>query len=251
MRTPRIDILTLFPDYFQGPFTVSMVKRAVQKKAVDLRVHDLRRWATDKRHTADDVPYGGGAGMVMKPEPLLKALKALKGSRKKVKVLLMSPQGRPFNNAMAMELSKEKSLLLVCGHYEGIDERVMKLVDGEVSLGDFVMTGGEPAAAALVDSLLRFLPGVVGDRRSVEKDSFFNGLLDYPHYTRPRVFRGMAVPEVLFSGNHALIERWRKKESLKNTLLKRPDLFQQASLTEEELKLLKEVKEELGSKKKA
>src|SRR5579872_734514 len=232
MGTLRIDILTLFPDYFQGPFTVSMVKRATAKRALDLRVHDLRKFTTDKHHTADDVPYGGGAGMVMKPEPLVKALTALKKGRKKVKTLLMSPQGKRFNHPKAMELSREKALILVCGHYEGLDERVMKYIDEEVSLGDFVMTGGEPAAAVIVDSLMRFLPGVVGDMRSVEKDSFFNGLLDYPHYTRPRSFKGMAVPEVLLSGNHAHIERWRKKESLRNTLLKRPDLLEKVSMTE-------------------
>src|SRR6185295_2154685 len=226
MRTPRIDILTLFPDYFQGPFTVSMVKRAVAKKLLDLRVHDLRKYAVDKHHMADDVPYGGGAGMVMKPEPLVKALTALKKGRKKVKTFLMSPQGKKFDNAMALEFAKEKSLIFVCGHYEGLDERVMEWIDGEVSLGDFVMTGGEPAAAVIVDSLIRFLPGVVGDRQSVEKDSFFNGLLDHPHYTRPRLFKGMTVPEVLLSGNHARIEGWRKKESLKATLVKRPDLLE-------------------------
>ncbi len=245
MPKPRIDILTLFPDYFQGPFTVSMVKRAVAKKAVDIRLHDLRNWATDKHNTADDVPYGGGAGMVMKPEPLIKALSAIKRGRKKVKTLFLSPQGKRFDHSMALELSEEKSLLLVCGHYEGLDERVMKSIDGEVSLGDFVMTGGEPAAAVIVDALVRFLPGVVGDRQSVEKDSFFNGLLDYPHYTRPRDFKGMKVPDVLMSGNHAHIERWRKKESLRNTLLKRPDLLEKVSLTEGDQKLLMEVKKEL------
>ncbi len=245
MPTPRIDILTLFPDYFTGPFTVSMVKRAVARKKVDIRLHDLRKWATDKHHTADDVPYGGGAGMVMKPEPLTKALTALKRGRKKVKTLLMSPQGRRFDHGMAVELSEEKALLLVCGHYEGIDERVMAMIDGEVSLGDYVLTGGEPAAAVLVDALVRFLPGVVGDRQSVEKDSFFNGLLDYPHYTRPRFFKGRGVPEVLLSGNHALIEKWRKKESLKNTLAKRPDLLDRVELSGEDLKLLKEAQKEL------
>jgi tRNA (guanine37-N1)-methyltransferase len=223
-----------------------MVKRAVAKKAMDLRVHDLRKFTMDKHHTADDVPYGGGAGMVMKPEPLVKALTALKKGRKKVKTLLMSPQGKRFSHSTAMELSREKSLILVCGHYEGLDERVMKFIDEEISLGDFVMTGGEPAAAVIVDSLMRFLPGVVGDKRSVEKDSFFNGLLDYPHYTRPRSFKGMAVPEVLLAGNHALIERWRKKESLRNTLRKRPDLLEGVTLTEEDRKLLSEVRKELG-----
>jgi len=245
MAMLSIDILTLFPDYFQGPFTVSMVKRAVEKKALRLRLHDLRKYAADKRRTADDVPYGGGAGMVMKPEPLTQAIQAIRKGRKKVRTLLTSPQGKPFDHAMALKFSKEKALLFICGHYEGVDERVMGLVDGEVSLGDFVMTGGEPAVAAIVDGVARLLPGVVGDRRSVEKDSFFNGLLDYPHYTRPREFGGMRVPEELLSGHHAGIERWRKKESLRNTFLKRPDLLGRVSLTEEEQKLLQEVKKEI------
>ena len=249
MRTPRIDILTLFPDYFQGPFTVSMVKRAIAKKAVDIRLQDLRKFTTDKHHTADDVPYGGGAGMVMKPEPLVRALFALRKGRKKVKTLLMSPQGSRFDHSMAVELAREKSLLLVCGHYEGLDERVLKWIDAEVSLGDYVLTGGEPAAAVIVDALVRFLPGVVGDRESVEKDSFVNGLLDYPHYTRPRVFKGMKVPDVLLSGNHAHIERWRKKESLKNTLGKRPDLLDRVTLSGADLKLLQEVQKELEQQK--
>ena len=245
MGTMRIDILTLFPGYFSGPFTVSMVKRAVAQKAIDLRVHDLRKYTKDKHNTADDVPFGGGAGMVLKPEPLERALAALKRGRKKVKTILMSPQGRPYDHAKALELSKEKALLFVCGHYEGLDERAMKWIDEEISLGDFVMTGGEPAAAAIVDSLVRFLPGVVGDIRSVERDSFFNGLLDHPHYTRPRVFKSMEVPEVLLSGNHARIESWRKKQSLLNTLRKRPDLLEKAVLTPEEKKLLNDVKKEL------
>ena len=245
MSKPRIDILTLFPEYFQGPFTVSMVKRAVAKKAVDLRLHQLRDWADDKHETADDVPYGGGAGMVMKPEPLMKALASIKRGRKKVKTIFLSPQGRIFDQAMVQRLSKEKSLLLVCGHYEGLDERVMSRIDEEVSLGDFVLTGGEPAAAVMVDAMVRFLPGVVGDRDSVEKDSFFNGLLDYPHYTRPRSYRGLDVPEVLLSGNHAHIERWRRKESIRNTFLKRPDLLQKVSLTERDRKLLAEIQKEL------
>jgi tRNA (guanine37-N1)-methyltransferase len=245
MRTLRIDILTLFPDYFLGPFTVSMMKRAVAKKAVTLKVHDLRKWATDKHQMADDVPYGGGAGMVMKPEPLVKALTALKRGRKNVKTYLMSPQGKVFDHGMALELSKEKSFILVCGHYEGLDERVMKWIDGEISLGDFVLTGGEPAVAVIVDALIRLLPGVVGDQKSVENDSFFNGLLDHPHYTRPRVFKGMEVPEVLLSGNHARIERWRKLESLKNTLKKRPDLLEKVSPTQVDSKLLGDARREL------
>ncbi len=244
MRKTRIDILTLFPDYFQGPFTVSMVKRAQEKGAVDLKLHDLRQWATDKHHKADDVPYGGGAGMVMKPEPLDKALKALKGRRRGVRTILLSPQGQRLDHRKVLDLSQVPALILVCGHYEGLDERVMGQIDEEVSLGDFVLTGGEPAAAALVDSLVRFLPGVVGDRQSVEKDSFFNGLLDYPHYTRPRLFKGMEVPEVLLSGNHARIELWRKKQSLRNTFTKRPDLLEKAVLSDEDRDLLQEVREE-------
>ncbi len=245
MSKPRIDILTLFPEYFQGPFTVSMVKRAVAKKAIDLRLHQLRDWADDKHETTDDVPYGGGAGMVMKPEPLTKALAFIKRGRKKVKTIFLSPQGKIFDHAMAQRLSKEKSLLLICGHYEGLDERVMGQIDEEVSLGDFVLTGGEPAAAVMVDAMVRFLPGVVGDSQSVENDSFFNGLLDYPHYTRPRSYRGLDVPEVLLSGNHAHIERWRRKESLRNTFLKRPDLLQRVSLKEGDRKLLAEIEKEL------
>ncbi|HET9869046.1 MAG TPA: tRNA (guanosine(37)-N1)-methyltransferase TrmD [bacterium] len=240
----RIDILTLFPGYFEGPLTVSMVKRAVDKKALDLRVTYLRDFAEGKRRTADDVPYGGGAGMVLKPEPLFKAIRAIKRGRRGVKTLLMSPQGRRLDHGLVMELLKEKSLLLVCGHYEGLDERVMGLIDGEVSLGDYVLTGGEPAAAVLVDALARFLPGVVGDRESVEKDSFFNGLLDHPHYTRPHVFRGLKVPEVLLSGNHQKVERWRRKESLRNTLVKRPDLLERAALSDEDRELLREIRAE-------
>jgi tRNA (guanine37-N1)-methyltransferase len=223
------------------------VKRALNKKALDLRLHDLRKWATDKHHKADDVPFGGGAGMVMKPEPLVRALTAIKKGRKKVKTYLMSPQGRRFDHSMALELAGEKNLLLVCGHYEGLDERVLEWIDGEISLGDFVLTGGEPAAAVIVDALMRFLPGVVGDRESVEKDSFFNGLLDYPHYTRPRLFKGMGVPEALLSGNHARIEGWRKKQSLKNTLAKRPDLLQRVQLSPEDQKLLAEAQRELDA----
>jgi tRNA (guanine37-N1)-methyltransferase len=241
----RIDVLTLFPDYFEGPFTVSMVKRAVEKKAVDIRVTNLRDFTTDKRHTADDVPYGGGAGMVMKPEPLIKGIQRLKRGRKKVKTLLMSPQGRRLDHGLILNLLKEKSLLLICGHYEGLDERVMGHVDEEVSLGDFVLTGGEPAVAVIVDALIRFLPGVVGDRDSVEKDSFFNGLLDYPHYTRPRLFKGKKVPDVLLSGNHREIERWRQKESLRNTFLKRPDLLGRAVLNDEDRELLEEIQKEI------
>ncbi len=248
MKITRIDVLTLFPDYFIGPFTTSMVKRAVEKKRVDLRVQDLRNWTDDKRKTADDVLYGGGAGMVLKPEPLARAIRALKG-RRKTTVILTSPQGKPFNHDLAVKLSKEKSLLLICGHYEGIDERILrKYVDLEVSLGDFVMTGGEPAAAAMVDAVVRLYPGVVGDARSVERDSHVGGLLDHPHYTRPRVFEKMKVPDVLLSGHHRDIERWRRKEALRATKNKRPDLLERAVLNPEDRVLLRELTEEVEEK---
>lgn len=241
-RPPRIDILTLFPDFFTGPFTTSIVKRAAEKRRLHLKVHDLRRWAEGKRRTADDVPYGGGAGMVMKPEPIAKAVRAVRG-RRKARVIYLSPQGRVFNHGLAVELAKERNLILLCGHYEGVDERILrKYVDLEVSLGDFVLTGGEPAAAVLVDVLARLIPGVVGDARSVEKDSFFDGLLDHPHYTRPRVFERMEVPAELLSGNHRDIERWRRREALRATLQKRPDLLERAPLTLEDRKILEELK---------
>lgn len=249
MATLKIDILTLFPDFFRGPLTVSMVKRAVDKKKLGLKVHDLRRWTADKRRTADDVTFGGGAGMVLKPEPLVKALTALKRGRKGVKTLLMSPQGRKFDHATALELLKEKGLILVCGHYEGVDERVMDWIDGEISLGDYVLSGGEPAAAVLVDSLARLLPGVVGDERSVREDSFFHGLLDHPHYTRPRSFKGREVPDVLMSGDHAKIAKWRKAASLRNTLRKRPDLLEKADLDPEARRLLEDLRRELEEEK--
>ncbi len=244
MPTTRIDILTLFPEYFSGPFTTSMLKRAVDRKKAVLKVHDIRDWTTDRRNTADDVPYGGGAGMVMKPEPLARALKAVKG-RRKAKVLYTSPQGRVLDHALAGGLSKEKALVVVCGHYEGVDERFLeKYVDLEVSIGDYVLTGGEPAAAVLVDAVVRLIPGVVGDARSVEKDSFFDGLLDHPHYTRPRVFEGMEVPEVLMSGHHRDIERYRRREALRATLKKRPELLRRVELSPEDRQILEELRKE-------
>ena len=243
MPIQRIDILTLFPDYFIGPFTTSIVKRAVDRKKVLLKVHDIRRWATDRRRTADDGPYGGGAGMVMKPEPIARAIGAVKG-RRKLKVVYASPQGRVLDHALAAELAKEKGLLILCGHYEGVDERILrKFVDLEVSVGDYVLTGGEPAVAVMVDAVVRLIPGVVGDSRSVEKDSFYDGLLDHPHYTRPRVFGRMQVPDVLLSGHHRDIEIWRRREALRATLQKRPDLLERAPLTPEDREMLRELKE--------
>lgn len=244
MPTMRIDVLTLFPGFFQGPFTTSIVKRAIDKKKVALKVHDIRKWTNDRRHTADDVPYGGGAGMVMKPEPLARALRAVKG-RRKAKVIYTSPQGRVLTHSLAAELSKEKALVVVCGHYEGVDERFLRrFVDLEISIGDYVLTGGEPAAAVMVDACVRLIPGVVGDARSVERDSFCDGLLDHPHYTRPRVFEKMEVPAVLLSGNHRDIEKYRRREALRATLHKRPDLLERVELSPGDREVLEELKKE-------
>jgi tRNA (guanine37-N1)-methyltransferase len=240
----RIDILTLFPEYFAGPLTTSILKRAAAKRKVVFKVHDIRRWTNDRRNTADDVPYGGGAGMVMKPEPLTRAVKAVKG-RRKAKVIYTSPQGRVLTHALAAELAREKALIVVCGHYEGVDERFLaKCVDLEVSIGDYVLTGGEPAAAVLSDAVVRLIPGVVGDSRSVERDSFCDGLLDHPHYTRPRVFERMEVPAVLMSGNHRDIEEYRRREALRATLNKRPDLLERAELTPRDREVLEELRKE-------
>lgn len=243
----RVDVLTLFPAWFEGPFGTSMLKRAVVKGLLDLRVHDLRVWSRDKHHKADDIPYGGGAGMVMMGQPLDEAIRSVKG-RRKAKVYYLSPQGRRFDNGLAVKMAGEKSFILLCGHYEGIDERVLKTrVDEELSLGDFVLTGGEPAAAAVVDAVSRMVPGVVGRTESVVRDSFYDGLLDYPHYTRPRVFRGMEVPDVLLSGDHRKIEGWRRREALRNTLRKRPDLLGKAVLKDEDRKVLLELEKETRS----
>jgi tRNA (guanine37-N1)-methyltransferase len=240
----RVDVLTLFPAWFEGPFGTSLMKRAVEKGLLDLRVHDIRSWSKDKHQKVDDIPYGGGAGMVMMGQPLEDAIRAVKG-RRRAKVYYLSPQGRPFDNDLAVRLAGEKAFVLLCGHYEGIDERVLKTrVDEEISLGDFVLTGGEPAAAAVVDATARMVPGVVGRQESVVHDSFFDGLLDHPHYTRPRVFRGMEVPEVLLSGDHRKIERWRRREALRNTILKRPDLIGKVVLKDEDRKVLLELEKE-------
>ncbi len=239
-----VDVLTLFPGWFEGPLSTSLLKRARAKGLVEIRIHDIRLWAKDKHHKADDIPYGGGAGMVMKAEPLEAALKAVKG-RRRVKVYYLSPQGKPFTHADAVRLAAERSFVLLCGHYEGIDERVLSSrVDAEISLGDFVLTGGEPAAAAVIDAVSRMVPGVVGDPQSVARDSFYDGLLDYPHYTRPGIHRGQAVPEVLLSGDHRKVERWRRREAIRNTLLKRPDLLEKVELNEEDRKVLLELQKE-------
>lgn len=212
---------------FTGPFDESIIKRAREKGIIEINLINIRDYTTDKHNTADDTPYGGGAGMVMKVEPIYRAWQDLHKKRGEVPVIMLSPQGRPLDQELVKDLSQEQGLILLCGHYEGIDERVKDLiVTDEISIGDYVLTGGELAAMVVVDAVARMIPGVLGDQESMIEDSFYNGLLDYPDYTRPREFMGLEVPEVLLSGNHGAIERWRRKEALKRTYLRRPDLLQ-------------------------
>lgn len=240
------DILTLFPDMFRGPLSESMIYRARENGIIDINIINIRDYTDDKHKTADDTPFGGGAGMVMKIEPIYRAWKDIRKKRGESPVIMLSPQGRTLDQSIIKELSKEKGLMLLCGHYEGIDERVREtIVTDEISIGDYVLTGGEIAAMVLIDAIARMLPGVLGDEQSKVEDSFYNGLLDYPVYTRPREFYGIKVPDILLSGNHAAIDRWRKKEALKRTYLRRPDLFKTKKLVQEERLLLDEIKKEI------
>lgn len=220
----KIDVLTLFPGMFAGPLDESIVQRARKKGLVDLRVHNLRDWTHDRHRTVDDRPFGGGPGMVLKCEPIFEAVESLRGEG--TRVVLMCPTGRRFEQAMARELSAAGHLLVLCPSYEGVDERIRtSLVDVEVSVGDFVLTSGNLPAMMVIDAVVRLLPGVLGDEESAVDESFSHGLLEYPHYTRPAEFRGMRVPEVLLSGNHAEIERWRRGQGLERTRQRRPDLI--------------------------
>lgn len=219
----KIQILTIFPDMCRCILDESILKRAQQKELVSIEAIDLRHWTSDKHRTTDEPPYGGGPGMVMKIEPIDLALSSLRTTASKV--IYMSPQGRPFSHSVAMDLAQEKHLIFLCGHYEGIDQRVIDhLVDDEISIGDYVLTNGVLPALVITDAIVRLLPGVLGDSQSAERDSFAAGILDYPHYTRPEVYRGWKVPEVLLSGNHAAIEAWRRQAALDSTQRKRPDL---------------------------
>jgi tRNA (guanine37-N1)-methyltransferase len=240
----KFDILTLFPAMFDGPFSESIVKRAAEDGLIEIRLHDIRDYATDRHKTADDSPYGGGAGMVMKVDPLAACIEVVRSERPASRVILTTPRGKRFDQAKACELAKEEALLIICGRYEGVDERVRELfVDDEVSLGDFVMTGGELAAMAIVDAVSRLIPGVLGSSESAACDSFSDGLLEYPHYTRPAEFRGIRVPDVLLSGNHREIAEWRRRNSLQRTLAVRPDLLATARLSEKDRKYLQELAE--------
>jgi tRNA (guanine37-N1)-methyltransferase len=223
-----VDILTLFPKMFKGPLTESIIKKAQEKKIISINIHNLRNFTTDRHKTCDDRPYGGGAGMVMKPEPIFKAVEHIQNNSKnhvKSKIILLSPQGKTFKQKTAKKLSKDKHLILVCGHYEGFDERIKKLSHTEISIGDYILTGGELAAMVILDAIARLIPGVVGNSQSVSEESFNNNLLDYPHYTRPAIYKNMSVPEILKSGNHQQIKKWREEKRLKKTLQKRPDLL--------------------------
>ncbi len=238
----RIDIVTIFPGMFTGPLGTSIIGRAVERGLVDIRVHDLRDWTTDRHHTTDDYPYGGGAGMVMKAPPIVAAVEGILGDDRhrapRPPVLLMSAAGRTFTQAMAHELANQERIVLLCAHYEGVDERAIELVvTDEVSIGDYVLTGGELPAMVIADAVVRLLPGVI-EAASLAEESFADALLEYPHYTRPPEFRGLTVPEVLLSGNHAQIARWRREQALLRTRARRPDLLARAHLTDADRRFL-------------
>ncbi|MFQ5846374.1 MAG: tRNA (guanosine(37)-N1)-methyltransferase TrmD [Candidatus Methylomirabilales bacterium] len=232
---------------FSGPLDESILARVQEKGLVTIRVHDLRDWTHDRHRVVDDVPYGGGAGMVLKPEPFFEAVDVLREPASQV--LLLTPQGERFDHAMACRLAEATHLILLCGRYEGFDERVRTLADREISIGDYVLSGGELPALVLIDAVARLIPGALGDQDSAQQDSFAGGLLDHPQYTRPPVYRGLQVPEVLLSGDHEHIRRWRRKEALRRTLIRRPDLVARASLNAEDQFLLSEIRlEENGER---
>ena len=237
------DIVTIFPAMIEQPLAAGILGRAIERGTLDVRVRDLRDFTTDRHRVVDDVPYGGGPGMVLKPDPIFRALDAIRAERgTPLTVIMTSPQGRRFTQAEAERLSGLEHIVLLCGRYEGFDERVRERVTEELSIGDYVLTGGELPALVVLDAVARFVPGVVGDEQSVAQDSFSRGLLDHPHYTRPPEIDALRVPDVLMSGNHAEIRRWRKREALSRTLERRPDLLDDASLDEEEAQMLRELK---------
>jgi tRNA (guanine37-N1)-methyltransferase len=253
----HFDILTLFPGLFDSVFRESIVSRAIEAGQITIALHNIRDYATDKHHVTDDAPYGGGGGMVMKPEPIIGALEAVVGAellaRQKatgvveVPVVLLTPVGRLFSQEIAREYERHGRVVLICGRYEGVDERVSELaVTDEVSIGDYVLSGGEIPAMAIVEAVTRLVPGVLGDMRAMIEDSHASGLLEYPHYTRPAEYRGLGVPEVLVSGDHARVARWRRERALRRTLERRPDLLERARLSEADLRFLERLREEDG-----
>jgi tRNA (guanine37-N1)-methyltransferase len=237
------DILTIFPEIFRSPLSESLIKKALDKGILQVRIWNLRDFTEDKHRTTDDYPYGGGAGMVMKADPIFRAVEEIKSNNPGARTLLLTPQGERFHQGLARDLSEHKHWILICGRYEGLDERVrLGVVDRELSIGDYVLNGGEIPALVFLEVVSRYVPGFLGSEQSVEEESFSDGLLEYPQYTRPPVFRGMEVPEVLLSGKHAEIKRWRRRESLKRTYLRRPDLLEKVDLSEEDLAFLAELK---------
>lgn len=243
----RVNILTIFPEMFESFFSASILGRAREQGLIDIRTTDIRPFSNSKHHNTDDYPFGGGAGMVMMAQPILDAMKSVTAEYPSAKRIYLGPRGKRLTTSLARELAREKELILLCGHYEGVDQRVLDTcVDEEISIGDYILTGGETAAMVLVDCVARFIPGVLGSSDSPEEESFSDGLLEYPQYTRPRILEGMEVPEILLNGDHAKIKAWRRRESLKATLKHRPDLLETAPLNEKDLIMLDEIRKEMN-----
>jgi tRNA (guanine-N1)-methyltransferase len=239
----RFDVFSLLPEIFEPYLSVSILQKARQNHLIEVEIHNFRDWAPDKHHVTDDTPYGGGGGMVLKAPPIFDAIETVLGTPPACPVIMMTPQGRPLTAAVARELSAQPSLGILCGRYEGIDERIREhLITDQISIGDYVLTGGELPALILMDTIARFIPGVLGDPSGAEDDSFASGLLEYPHYTKPEEYRGWHVPDVLLSGNHAQIQKWRHEQALRRTFLQRPDLLENYPFSKADLKLLEELK---------
>ena len=248
MKEPlRINILTIFPEMFDGFFSTSILGRACEQGLLDIRLTDIRPFSASKHHNTDDYPFGGGAGMVMMAQPIISAMKAVSAEYPYARKIYLGPRGRRLSTALARELASEKGLILLCGHYEGVDQRALDAcIDEEISIGDYILTGGEPAAMVVTDCVARFIPGVLGSAESPEDESFSDGLLEYPQYTRPRDLNGMTVPEVLLNGDHARIKMWRRRQSLAATMRFRPDLIEKAPLDDADRKMLLEIEKELN-----
>ena len=239
----RFDVLSIFPEMFHSPLNFSLLKKAQEKGLIEIDLHDIRDWAEDKHNMTDDAPYGGGCGMVMKVEPIERALAAVKRADVQSLVLLMTPQGETFNQKIATRLAEEKHIIMICGRYEGVDERIREhLADREISIGDYILTGGELSSLVVIDAVSRLIPGVLGNDASAATESFSQGLLEYPQYTRPAYYKGWSVPDVLVSGNHAQIERWQRIEAIKRTWFRRPDLLEKIELSEGDKINLEKIK---------
>ena len=242
----RFEVITIFPEYFKGPLGIGILRRAIEKRIIEVNLVNPRDFAQDSHRIVDDAPFGGGGGMIMKPEPLVAAIESVREGKRGSRTIALTPQGRLFNQEMAQRFSELDQLILVCGRYEGVDERVFEhFCDELVSIGDYVLPGGEVAALVIIEAVTRLIKGVVGNPDCVREDSFSRGLLDYPQYTRPRVFRGIPVPEVLLSGDHKRIREWRMRESIRRTLERRPELINEKLLTDEERRMLQEIRKEV------